>query len=149
MANKISVVGRLAADSELRFTTGGDPILSFRVADDVGYGDNKTTNWWGCSIWGKRGETLQQYLVKGTQVVVFGQASMREWTNKDGIKQISPDVRVDDVQLVGGKQSDTSAPDRPIGKDYSGGAAGIKDSNIGGGVDMEDIPFNQVNWRSV
>ncbi len=108
--NKISITGRLAADSESRFTPGGESILSFRVADDVGYGDKKSTNWWACSLWGKRGEALQQYLSKGAQVVVFGQVQMREWTNKDGVKQLSPDVRVDEIALVGGKPEGQQAP---------------------------------------
>jgi len=39
--NKISVAGRLVADSELRYTTNNDAILNFRIADDVGFGDKK------------------------------------------------------------------------------------------------------------
>jgi single-strand DNA-binding protein len=101
--NKISVTGRIGRDSELRFLPNGDPILSFSIADDVGYGDKKTTTWWNCSLFGKRGEALQPHTMKGQQVVVFGMAQMREWTNKDGIKQLSPDIRIDDIQLVGGK----------------------------------------------
>ena len=101
--NKISVTGRVVADSEIRYTPGGDAILQIRLADDVGYGEKKTTNWWNCSLFGKRAEGLAPHLTKGQQVVVFGTAQMRDWTNKDGIKQISPDIRIDEIQLVGGK----------------------------------------------
>lgn len=99
--NKITATGRLAADSELRFTPGGDPILNFRLASDVGYGDKKSTNWFACSIFGKRGEALQQHLLKGQQVTVFGTLTLREWS-KDGAKMISPDIRIDEVELQGG-----------------------------------------------
>lgn len=97
--NKISIVGRIVADAEMRFTQSGEGILQFRVADDIGYGEKKTTNWWQCSIWGKRAEALQSYIAKGQKVTVFGQAVMREWVNKDGIKQLSPEVRVDEIDL--------------------------------------------------
>lgn len=101
--NKITATGRLAADSELRFTPGGDAILNFRLASDVGYGDKKTTNWFACTVFGKRGEALQQHLLKGQQVTVFGTLALREWNNKDGTKQLSPDIRIDEIELQGGK----------------------------------------------
>jgi single-strand DNA-binding protein len=110
--NKISFAGRLAADAETRFTPGGDAICNFRVASDVGYGDKKTTNWFACSIFGKRGEALAQYLTKGQQVTVFGQLTLREWQNKDGAKQISPDIRIDEIELQGGKQQQGEAAPR-------------------------------------
>ena len=43
--NKITATGRIAADAEVRFTPSGDPVASFRIASDVGFGDKKTTNW--------------------------------------------------------------------------------------------------------
>ena len=109
--NKISATGRIAADAESRYTAGGDAILNFRVASDVGFGDKKTTNWFSCQLWGKRGEALAQYLLKGQQVTVFGSLQLREWTNKDGVKQLSPDIRVDEIELQGGqKQQQEAAP---------------------------------------
>lgn len=116
--NKITATGRLAADSELRFTPGGDPILNFRLASDVGYGDKKTTNWFACSVFGKRGEALQQHLQKGQQVTVFGTLTLREWTNKEGVKQLSPDIRIDEVELQGGAKP--AGQERPAAKqEYS------------------------------
>lgn len=111
--NKISFTGRLAADAEIRTTQKGDAITGFRVASDVGFGDSKSTNWFSCSIFGKRGEALAQYLTKGQQVTVFGQLTLREWTNKDGAKQLSPDVRVDEIELQGGKPAE-SAPRQQV-----------------------------------
>lgn len=104
--NKITLTGRLAADAEIRNTKNGDAITGFRVASDVGFGDNKVTNWFACTIFGKRGEALAQYLTKGQQVTVFGQLTLREWQNKDGVKQLSPDVRVDEIELQGGKPAE-------------------------------------------
>jgi single-strand DNA-binding protein len=108
--NKITGTGRVVADAEVRFTPGGDAICNFRVASDVGYGDKKTTNWFNCQIWGKRGEAIAQHLTKGQQVTVFGTLQLREWTNKEGVKQLSPDIRVDEIELQGGKQSSEASP---------------------------------------
>ena len=102
--NKITATGRIGKDAEVRFTNSGDPIASFSLASDVGFGDKKTTNWFNCSIWGKRAEALSPHLTKGQQVTVFGTLTMREWVNKDGIKQLSPDIRIDEIELQGGKQ---------------------------------------------
>lgn len=109
--NSISFDGRLAADSELRYTRDNDPVLSFRVASDIGYGDRKTTNWFACQIWGKRAEALQDYLKKGQQVTVYGQLTLREWEDKEGIKRLSPDVRVMEISLQGAKREDDDRHD--------------------------------------
>ena len=136
--NKITATGRLAADSELRFTPAGDAILNFRVASDVGYGDKKTTNWFACTVFGKRGQSLQQYLMKGQQVTVFGSLVLREWITKEGQKQISPDIRVDEVELSGTKKQDSeSVPTQNTTNSASS-------RNSGGAMpdDFEDqIPF--------
>lgn len=107
--NSISFDGRVAADAELRYTPSGEPVLSFRVASDIGFGERKTTNWFACQVWGKRGESLQRFLSKGQQVTVYGQLTLREWIDKDGGKRLSPDVRVNELSLQGGKR-DEGAP---------------------------------------
>lgn len=106
--NKITFSGRVVADAEVRFTPGGQPVCSFRVASDVGFGDKKTTNWFQCQVWGNRGESLSPMLTKGTPVTIFGTLTLREWQDKDGLKRISPDVRVDEVALHG-KRDDSGA----------------------------------------
>lgn len=113
--NKITFSGRLAADAEVRYTPNGDPVLGFRVASDVGFGDRKTTNWFQCQVWGKRADSLNKMLTKGTPVTVFGTLTLREWADKDGMKRLSPDVRVDEVALHGkrddsGVQNANQAP---------------------------------------
>lgn len=114
--NKITATGRIVADAEVRYTPGGDAIANFRLASDVGFGDKKTTNWFNCQIWGKRGEALAPHLGKGQQVTVFGTLVLREWQNKDGVKQLSPDVRVDEIELQGGKRDESAGSSKPQAK---------------------------------
>lgn len=131
--NKITATGRLAADAETKFLPNGDAITNFRVASDVGYGDKKSTNWFACSIFGKRGEALAQYLTKGQQVTIFGQLTLREWTDRDGAKKLSPDIRIDEIELQGGKQQGDAAPaQRQQRAPQQGGMAAMDD----------DIPFS-------
>ena len=130
--NKITATGRIAADAEVRFTPSGDPVASFRIASDVGFGDKKTTNWFSCQVWGKRGESLAPHLIKGTPVTVFGALTLREWNDKEGQKRLSPDIRIDEIELQGGKKdSEQSQPQR--------NAQGAPKANI---MDVDDdVPF--------
>jgi len=138
--NNYSFTGRLARDSETRFTQGGMPICSFTVAVDYGFGDNKGTNWLRCSLFGKRAEgRLPQYLVKGTQVAISGELRIRDYDDKDGNKRTSVDVSVNSLDLIGGKSG--GGDDRPAqggnsnygGNQQGGNYTGNQGGNQGGG----------------
>ena len=141
--NKITATGRLAADCETRYTSAGDAIASFRMASDVGFGEKKTTNWFTCSIWGKRGESLAPHLMKGQQVTVFGTLTMREWTNKDGIKQLSPEIRIDEIELQGGKRDEAAPRQQASGENYQRAKEGRAPAKPAADFsDMDsDVPF--------
>ena len=100
--NSITVAGTLGKDSEMKKMPNGDALCNFSVADSQG--KDKPTIWWNCSLYGKRAEALSQYLVKGQAVTVSGTVSEREWTDKEGGKRKSMDVRVGDVALQGGRR---------------------------------------------
>jgi single-strand DNA-binding protein len=98
----VTVCGRLGRDSEFR-TVGDNQVLNFSVAEDIGYGDKRKTQWWSCALWGKRGEKLEQYLTKGTPVTVVGNPELREYDKKDGTRGAELTVRVIDVTLQGSR----------------------------------------------
>jgi single-strand DNA-binding protein len=100
--NSITIAGTLGKDAEVKYLANGDAICNFSVADSQGR--EKPTMWWNCGLYGKRAESLSQYLVKGQAVTVTGSVSEREWTSKDGEKRKSMDVRVNDVALQGGRK---------------------------------------------
>ena len=107
--NNWSFTGRLGRDAEVRFMPNGDAITGFSVAVDFGYGDKKGSMWPRCTMFGKRGEAVAPYLKKGAQVAISGELSERKWTNKEGVEQVSLELRVNDLTLVGAKQ-EQSAP---------------------------------------
>lgn len=99
--NSITIVGGLGRDAEIKYLNNGDPICNFSVADSQGR--DKGTIWWNCTLFGKRGEALAQYLTKGQSVTVVGSITEREW-EKDGVKRKSMDVRVSEIALQGGRK---------------------------------------------
>ncbi len=111
MANskKITVAGRVGTEPETRALQDGTTVTSFSLAADDGYGDKKHTDWFRVSFFGKRGDTLAQYVKKGHTLLVFGQFSSREWTNNAGEKRTSLEIRGDDFDLIHGKDN-TEAP---------------------------------------
>lgn len=129
--NIFACTTRLYKDAEQRFTQAGESIVTFKGAVDAGFGQNKTTSWIKFTIWGKRGDSVLPYLKDKTQVAVHGELANREYTDKDGQKHYSLEVRVNDLTLVGGKQkSQQEAPQRS-----SQGAPKSDDLD-------SDIPFN-------
>jgi single-strand DNA-binding protein len=100
--NNITVAGTLGKDCELKQMHNGDMIANFSIADSMG--KDKGTIWWNCTLFGKRAESLSQYLVKGQAVTVSGSVTEREWTDKEGNKRKNMDVRVSDVALQGGRR---------------------------------------------
>jgi single-strand DNA-binding protein len=100
--NSITIVGGLGRDAELKYLNNGDPICNFSVADSQGR--DKGTIWWSCTLFGKRGEALAQYLTKGQSVTVVGTITEREWQDKEGAKRKSMDVRVSEIALQGGRK---------------------------------------------
>lgn len=94
----ITIAGNIGKDAETRTTQGGDTVTSFNVAVEERTGKEKTTIWFSCSLWGKRGDALVQYLTKGSKVAVSGDLSTREHEGKTYLQ-----VRADQVTLMGGK----------------------------------------------
>ncbi|WP_435638342.1 single-stranded DNA-binding protein, partial [Carnimonas bestiolae] len=99
-------VGRIGSDAQVRQTQNGTSVASFRLAVDNGFGQNKTTIWLDCAIFGKRAEgSLIQYLTKGAQVQVVGEIGQRQFQKSDGSPGFSITLNVSDLKLIGGQQS--------------------------------------------
>lgn len=98
--NTWSFIGRVGRDGEFRVTSTGKEVLSFSVAVDSGFGQNKKTTWTRVFVWGKRGEALAKYIIKGNQIGVVGEVSLNEYTAKDGTTKYTLDVNASDVTLI-------------------------------------------------
>lgn len=142
--NKVFLIGHVGADAELKFTQGGEGMLKFRVATTEKWKDGQgkpqeRTEWHMCTMWGKRCEPLSKYIVKGRQLSVEGSLTTRQWEDKNGSKHYSTEIRVDNVEFLGGGG---------VGRESSGGPRGgqqhrsaAEDGHGPGAVDEDDIPF--------
>jgi single-strand DNA-binding protein len=105
------LVGRLGGDAELKTLQSGTQVCSFSVADDVGYGENKKTQWIKCAIFGTRAGKVCSYLTKGTMVEVIGRPQVNTWKDKQGEPRANIEVSVSDINLHGGGSKDRSVAD--------------------------------------
>jgi single-strand DNA-binding protein len=104
--NKVMLVGRLTRDAELQYTNSGYALCKFSVAVNRRKKEGNQwideANYFDGNLWGKRGESLNSYLTKGTQVAIEGQLKQDRW-EKDGVKRSKVSIEVSNIQLLGGK----------------------------------------------
>lgn len=138
MSNSISFVGKLGKDSERKATQNGQ-MLKFSVAENVGWGDRKTVNWWNCSLFGKQAEgTLMDYLTKGASVFIVGEVSFSEYEGKT-----YNNVTIKHIELVGSRdtQQQNAAPKAPqYGQKPQQGYAPQNNQPKNNDLD-DDLPF--------
>jgi single-strand DNA-binding protein len=104
--NKVILVGNLGRDPELRYTASGTPVANFTMATSERWTDaagerKERTEWHRIVVWGKQAEVVGEYLRKGRQVYIEGSLQTREWTDRDGNKRYTTEVRAQRVQLLG------------------------------------------------
>ena len=88
----ITITGNVGKDPVIRSTQGGDKVCSFSVGAKQGWGDKASTNWFNCSVWGKRGDTVAEHVRKGSKVTITGEFSTRDWEGKTQLE-----IRVNDL----------------------------------------------------
>jgi single-strand DNA-binding protein len=112
MFHTIIIVGNLGRDPEMRYTPGGQAVTNFSVATSRQYTASdgnqvKETIWFRVSTWGKQAETCNQYLKKGSKVLVEGRLTCdpatggpRMWTRQDGTPAASFEVSASTVRFL-------------------------------------------------
>lgn len=132
---QVILSGRTGKAGELRRTQGGDPVLGFSIAVDDGYGENRSTMWFDCSVWGKRAAALEPHIGKGTALTVIGDLGRREHEGKTYLT-----VNVRELTLQGGKDGDREQ--RPARQErqqsYGEQSGGSYSRDLD---DTDDLPF--------
>jgi len=139
MSNSISFLGRVANDPELK-EVGQNTILELSVADNVGFGDRQVTNWFRCTLWGKRATSLQPHISKGKQVFVTGQLTLRKYTDREGVERMSPEIRVDQLEFAGGGSNSGGGGDS-YSAPASNASAGTASAPPASPETDDDMPF--------
>ena len=101
--NKITIVGHLGRDPEIKYTPNGDAVCTFSVATTEKKKDEEAiTTWFRVTTWKRQAEVANQYLSKGKAVYVEGRLRANEYTDRDGNKRASLEVACTDVQFLSG-----------------------------------------------
>lgn len=123
--NHVILIGRLTRDAELKYTSGGMAVCKFAIAVNrrKKNGDQwvEEASFFDIVLWGRTGETLNQYLVKGKQVAVEGELHQNRW-EQDGQARSKIEIMANNVQLLGGNSGG------------QGNAPGNSASNSGSGT---------------
>jgi single-strand DNA-binding protein len=109
--NQVILIGNLGKDPEIRTIPGGTMIASFSLATKESWKDKQgakkeETTWHNCQAWGKLAEIIQQYVFKGSLIMVEGSIRNESWEDKDGEKKYRTVIRVNNMKMLGGKKED-------------------------------------------
>lgn len=133
MINCAVIMGRLVADPELRTTTSGLPVTSFRVAVDRNYvrpGEERQTDFIDVVAWRQTAKFVTKFFRKGSMIAVQGSIQVRPYEDKNGNKRKAVEIVADSVSFTGSKSDNqTVGQSTPPTQDYND----IKDD--------EELPF--------
>ena len=145
MYQSLTIIGRLGRDPEMRYMPNGDPVTSFSVATDRAYNDKngqkvKETTWFRVSVFGKQADNANQYLHKGSMVLVEGRlrtdpksGGPSTFTRQDGTVGSNFEIVANTVRFLSPKSEGGAGASADAGEPAAGGA-----EHSGEG---EDIPF--------
>jgi single-strand DNA-binding protein len=144
--NKAILIGNLGRDAEMRFTAGGTPVATVSLATTERFTDREgqrkeETEWHRVVIWGKTAESIHEYLTKGKQIYVEGRIQTKEWTNKEGQKVKTTEIRADRVVLLGGGGGGEGRARAPRERPAAEGADTAADTGPVDAPNDDDIPF--------
>jgi len=108
--NKLLLIGNVGGAPEVKTLPSGSVVAEFSIATNREWKDrdgNKqtATEWHNCKAWDKLADVVSQYVVKGMQVYVEGRLETRSWEADDGSKRSRTEVRVFELQMLGGRES--------------------------------------------
>lgn len=107
MINNVVLVGRLAQNPEMRYTTSGMPVTNFRLAvsrNRKSESGEEQTDWLDIVCFQKTAEIVAQYLDKGALVAVEGRIQSRSWEGQDGKRQYRVEIVANNVQFMESRQ---------------------------------------------
>jgi single-strand DNA-binding protein len=133
--NRVTIIGNLGSEPEMRYTPSGRPVTSFRVATNWRYttpeGERKEeTEWFSVVAWGRLAEQCNQFLTKGRLVYVEGRLRLRSWEGQDGQRRSRNEIVADRVKFL-----DRQGMAPPSEKAAEG------DESEPGELEPDDIPF--------
>ena len=144
MFNKVTLVGRISTDLELRYTGSNKAYCRFNLAVNKNhkneYGEYET-DFIPITAWGKTAENLVNYQNKGSLILVDGSISMNNYTDKDGNNRTSFEVMANNVQFLGSRRTELEKTDEETVKEPYEETS--KKANEEITLDDFDLPFGE------
>lgn len=107
MLNSFCVQGRLVRDVVFKETPNGTNVANFTIANETAF--PRQTNFFNCVAWRKNAEFVDRYFKKGDLINITGSLTIKEWTDRNGVKRHEPEVQVKEVDFCG--KSEAKSPD--------------------------------------
>jgi len=146
--NKLTIIGNLTRDPELRSTSAGIPVCSFTVAvnrrkaSNAEAGQQPEADFFRVSAWRQLGELCSRYLAKGRKVCVIGSVTVNTFTGTDGTTRASLEVNADEVEFLSPRGEGNEGGNAPSSGGYTATPAPASSQNSGFvKVDDEELPF--------
>ena len=111
MLNVVVLQGRLAADPQLRQTTTGKNVASFRIGCDRGRKDangQSQADWFDIVAWDRTAEFVCRYFQKGSMILVDGRLQSRQYQDKNGNNRTAIEIIANNINFAGPKSSNSS-----------------------------------------
>lgn len=106
---QIVIAGHIGQEPELKRTPSDMAVCDLSMAVNTGYGERKQATWYRVTFWGKSAESASKHLTKGTAVIVSGEPSLEEWTDKEGNQRQTLKVRGSSWAFAGGRGESSPA----------------------------------------
>ena len=142
MLNCVTLMGRLVADPELKTTTTGKSVTTFKIAVDrafVKQGEQRQADFINIVAWGNQALFVSRYFSKGSMIAIQGRIQTRNYEDNNGNKRTAFEVVATEVSFCGSKNesnNSSAAPTPMSAPAYSPAPTGFEE--IG---DDDDLPF--------
>ncbi|WP_420579654.1 single-stranded DNA-binding protein [Reichenbachiella sp.] len=109
LKNNVQLIGRLGNDPELRTFDSGKKMTAFSLATNETYYNNKgekveDTQWHNIVAWGKKAETIDSYLKKGSEIAIQGKLVNRKY-EKEGVTKYITEISLNEMLMLDKKES--------------------------------------------
>lgn len=135
--NRVTLIGNLGNDPEVRYLESGSAVAKFNIATTDSYKNKNgervdNTEWHRIELWEGLAKVAEQYLKKGQQVYIEGKIRTDEYVDKEGVKRTSVTIRANSMTLLGGSGKGSSDGHQGLGSAPAGQQTAEAD---------DDLPF--------
>lgn len=145
--NKITVLGNLTHNPQLRYTSAGTPVCTLNLATNDRERNPRTKEleqrptFFKATVWGKQAETVAQYFERGAEILLEGRLRPEEWTDRTGRPRTTLGIQVTTFNFTGGSQRHPGRISTAVSSPLPEGAQALPPVPADSLAETDDIPF--------